>query len=157
MQIKSLGLPLTRIFTKPYPSFSGNSSTTVMEAPQRHCSVAACQEIVWLYQRGREGFPWNEGSLHDGRIGGEAMLPSREGRKAVRGQSGSTGQSHALVPGQQNSAPLARQAGSYFVANDDNVDLQYCSELVLSRGVSPINFAWISVEHPRGLLMLLSC
>lgn len=95
--------------------------------------------------------------MHDGKIDGDAMLPSREGREAVRGQSGNTGQSHAVVPGQQNSARLARQTGSYFIANNDNVDLQYHSECGLGRGVSAINFAWVSVEHPRGVLMLLSC
>lgn len=50
------------------------------------CSAAACQEIVWLHQGGSEGFPWNEGSLHDGKTGGEAMLPSHGGRKAVRAE-----------------------------------------------------------------------
>lgn len=52
------------------------------------------------------------------------MLPSHGGRKAVRGQSGNTAQSHALaIPGQQNGATLARQAGSHFTANEGKMEV----------------------------------
>lgn len=61
------------------------------------------------------------------------MLPSRRGRKAVRGQSGNAAQSHAVaISAQQNGATLARWAGSPFTANEDKMEVVCNSFLSLA-------------------------